>query len=89
MLIKFTIFTAENEFNDEEMFINNTMNDKTMQLKMRRVPRKKGWLHYKYGKNVVPWECRISVPNENGDATGSFVGKKFQLKYNYEQMNTG
>ena len=44
---------------------------------MKRVDRKTGWLHYKYGTNVVPWECRISVPNLNGDATGGFVGKKF------------
>jgi hypothetical protein len=65
------------------MFINNTLDGVTQQLEMKRVHRKIGYLQYKYGKNVVPWECKIAVPNENGDATGGFVGKKFQLKYNY------
>lgn len=63
------------------------MNNNGNQMEMQRYPRKDGWLYYKYGEQVVPWECTLTVKNEKGDATGGAVGKKFQLKYNYEKIS--
>jgi hypothetical protein len=37
---------------------------------------------------VVPWECRLLVPNLDGNACGEFTGEKLQLKYSYEQRLT-
>jgi hypothetical protein len=54
-------------------------------MSMQRIPREKGWLHYKYGKNVIPWECRLLMPNLDGNACGEFTGDKIQLKYSFEQ----
>lgn len=83
-MIKFTIFTSDDDLWHDKVVLNN--NGKRLQMK--KIPRKDGWLFYKYGEKVDPWECRLMVQNQKGDATGGFVGKKFQLQYNYEKMSS-
>ena len=84
IIIRFTIYTPEDGENDEEVVLNNRMGSTFQTMPMQRNPRDKGWLHYKYGKNVVPWECRLMVPNLDGNAAGEFTGEKIALKYNFE-----
>jgi hypothetical protein len=57
-------------------------------MQMKKVARKGGWLYFKYGEQVEPWECRLMVLNQKGDGSGGFFGKKFQIEYNYEKISS-
>jgi hypothetical protein len=38
---------------------------------MKKIPQK-NWMMSKYGKEVVPWECRLTIPNIHGNNCGEF-----------------
>ena len=42
------------------------------------------WLESKYGTQIQPWECFLSVANTNGDSIGQFIPKSnYQMEYTY------
>lgn len=85
--VKFSIYLPSDEMADqafmEILSKQHSKNGMPMTVKMQKMPRQDGWLYYKYGKQVVPWQCKVTFDNTEGDNCGQWKNDSNKIQYNF------